>query len=274
MKLDQFLTAKEKDIHETFLQQGYIIIPLAQNPATHTFIIDDLRKDIFSAAKDILHLESSVSEQDFFDFTDRYLPVAKANELKLKLIALISKDGINHPALYHSVKEYLDLIVGNEVCMQRSLNMSIQLPKDESALLPLHTDVWSGNSPYEVVFWLPLVNCYKTKSMYVLPLKKSREVFQSFKDYQHLTAEELFLKLEKDMIFLDVPKNHAVIFSHSILHGNRVNLEKETRWTLNIRFKSVLSPLGTKNLGEAFLPINIKPLTRIGHQNLIPQIFR
>ena len=31
--------------------------------------------------------------------------------------------------------------------------VSIQLPDDDSSLLPVHTDAWAGNSPFEVVDW-------------------------------------------------------------------------------------------------------------------------
>ena len=53
--------------------------------------------------------------------------------------------------------------------MQQKINLSIQFPKDASSLLEVHADTWSGNSPFELVVWIPLVNCYKTKSMYILP---------------------------------------------------------------------------------------------------------
>ena len=51
------------------------------------------------------------------------------------------------------------------------INLSIQFPNDNSSLLPIHSDVWSGDSPYEINLWVPLVNCYKTKSMYILEQK-------------------------------------------------------------------------------------------------------
>ena len=53
--------------------------------------------------------------------------------------------------------------------IQRRLNLSVQLPGDDSALLPVHADVRNGDSPFEVVVWLPLVDCHGTKSMYLLP---------------------------------------------------------------------------------------------------------
>ena len=47
--------------------------------------------------------------------------------------------------------------------MQKRLNLSIQIPNDSSSLLPIHSDVWSGDSPYEINLWVPLVNCYQNK---------------------------------------------------------------------------------------------------------------
>ena len=43
------------------------------------------------------------------------------------------------------------MILGNELAMQIRINLSIQLPKDDSSLLPIHSDVWSGDSPFESV---------------------------------------------------------------------------------------------------------------------------
>ena len=45
--------------------------------------------------------------------------------------------------------------------MQKNLNLSIQCPNDNSSLLPIHFDVWSGDSPFEINLWVPLVDCYK-----------------------------------------------------------------------------------------------------------------
>ena len=42
----------------------------------------------------------------------------------------------------------LETIVGNELAMQLRVNLSIQLPGDDSSLLPLHSDVWSGDSQF------------------------------------------------------------------------------------------------------------------------------
>jgi hypothetical protein len=57
------------------------------------------------------------------------------------------------------------------------------------------------------------------------------------------------------------------------MHGNRVNTESETRWTMNCRFKSVLSPYADKKLGEFFEPITLRAMTRIGMDHELPTGF-
>ena len=74
----------------------------------------------------------------------------------------------------------LNKIIGNELVMQKNINLSIQLPKDESSLLPIHSDTWSGDSPFESVLWIPLVNCFKTKSMFILDSKVINKFNKSF----------------------------------------------------------------------------------------------
>ena len=63
----------------------------------------------------------------------------------------------------------LENIIGNELAMQNNINLSIHT-KDENSLLPIHSDTWSEIT-FESVLWLPLVNCYKTKSMFILNSK-------------------------------------------------------------------------------------------------------
>ena len=68
--------------------------------------------------------------------------------------------------------------------MQNNINLSIQFPNDNSSLLPIHSDVWSGDSPYELNLWIPLVNCFKTKSMYILEKKNEKLLDEIKKKYQ------------------------------------------------------------------------------------------
>ena len=151
------------------------------------------------------------------------------------------------------------------MAMQRGLNLSIQLPGDESSLLPAHSDIWSGNSPFEAVFWLPLVDCYRTRSMYLLARPLSEEVLAHFSRYSNLTATEFFREIEPMVTWVEVKQGEGLIFWHGLVHGNEINREPLTRWSMNIRFKGLLSPYGDKEIGESFFPIAVRPLTRLGY---------
>ena len=148
--------------------------------------------------------------------------------------------------------------------MQKNINLSIQFPNDNSSLLPIHSDVWSGDSPYEINLWVPLVNCYKTKSMYILEQKKYADFKKKMQKKKISSSEDIF-KLVKDKVrWLNVDYGKFLIFNQSLPHGNIVNIENETRWSMNCRFKSFFSPYGDKKVGEFFLPITTRAISEIG----------
>ena len=154
--------------------------------------------------------------------------------------------------------------------MQQKINLSIQLPKDSSSLLPLHSDTWSGDSPFETVVWLPLVDCYKTKTMYIIPPNKMRVVNEKIK--KKVSTDALFSKIKKHVHWIDIKYGQMLIFNQNLPHGNVVNKENETRWSFNCRFKSIFAPYGDKKIGEFFEPITLKPASKIGMIYKYPKI--
>jgi sporadic carbohydrate cluster 2OG-Fe(II) oxygenase len=148
--------------------------------------------------------------------------------------------------------------------MQKNINLSIQYPKDSNSLLPIHSDVWSGDSSFEINLWLPLVNCYGTKSMYILEQKHNKSFLEFMKKNNLSSSKEIFKVLKNKVKWLKLDYGEFLIFNQSLPHGNVVNLEKETRWSMNCRFKSFFSPYGDKKIGEFFLPITTRAITEVG----------
>ena len=95
------------------------------------------------------------------------MSLEELNDVRLKLIKSINSDKKFRVSYFELAKTQLKNIIGNELAMQKNINISIQLPQDESSLLPIHSDTWSGDSPFEAVLWVPMVNCFKTKSMFL-----------------------------------------------------------------------------------------------------------
>ncbi len=223
--------------------------------------------------QDISEKEVGVSsDSNIFNHFHNYIDKKNINHARLNIIKNINKipDFRNH---YYSLSKFLlETIVGNELSMQLRINMSIQMPYDETSILPIHSDTWAGDSPYEVVIWVPFVDCFKTKSMFILPQNKTENLDNFIKEKQDKTSVDLMKKIEKDIIYLDIPYGYVLVFNQSLPHGNTLNLEDETRFSMNCRFKSVFSPYGDKKLGEFFEPITLKAASMVGMNYKLPKI--
>ena len=150
--------------------------------------------------------------------------------------------------------------------MQLRTNLSIQIPNDNSSLLPIHADTWSGDSPFETVVWIPFVNCYNTKSMFILNPLETEKLMKNFNDNFNKSSDEIYNSIKHKLKWIDIKFGEVLIFNQSLPHGNVVNNESETRWSMNVRFKGIFTPYGDKKIGEFFEPINLKAASIIGMQ--------
>jgi sporadic carbohydrate cluster 2OG-Fe(II) oxygenase len=108
--------------------------------------------------------------------------------------------------------------------------------------------------------------------MYLLPPEANRQLNQEFKEKARGSSEELFRAIESEIVWLEVPYGHVLVFDQGLPHGNRVNKESETRWSMNCRFKGVFTPYGDKKIGEFFEPITLRAVSRIGMSYRLPEI--
>ena len=76
-----------------------------------------------------------------------------------------------------------------------------------------------------------------------------------------------------ELRFLDIPYGHVLLFTHTLMHGNRLNREKTARWSINVRFKGLFTPYSDKQLGDFFDPVSLRPATRIGMSYRLPSGF-
>ena len=112
----------------------------------------------------------------FLNNVHKIIKIKNLNDVRLNILNSINSSSEFHK-YFEVSKNLLFSLVGNELAMQTRVNLSIQLPDDSSSLLPVHSDIWSGDSPFEVVVWIPLVNCYSSKTMYILKPKNYKKKF-------------------------------------------------------------------------------------------------
>lgn len=261
-----FLDEDERRLGERFLDRGYAIAPAEDSRALHA-----LQGHLTASAAQHLGLAVGDDATSFLDTIHRHVGPTQLNALRLACITRLNAAPWARAAYFRLARRAIETLVGNELAMQLRLNLSIQLPADESSLLPLHADVWNGDSPYEVVVWVPLVDCHATKSMFILPAAANSVWEPRMAEFR--TTEELYRAVEPDLEFLTVKFGEVLVFSQNLMHGNRVNAEGTTRWSMNCRFKSVLSPYADKRLGEFFEPVTLKPATRLGNEYRLPEGF-
>jgi len=262
-----FLSAEEVDLSQRFIRDGYLVLP-----AENLSCLNGIRGLVASLAAESVGISEVLSVDSFLNFFGSKISASELNSVRVRVINAIIQTATFRPALYHIAKKVLGTLVGNELVMQRGVGLSVQLPGDRSSLLNVHADSWSGDSPYEVVLWVPLVDCYSTKSMFILPPEPAKDVVNNFSFYQRMTNSEFFDAIKKDVEFLTVPYGHVLLFNQNLPHGNRVNEEETTRWSLNCRFKSIFSPYADKRIGEFFLPITMRALTRVGMAHKYPRV--
>lgn len=253
-----YLSTEEITATERFLEDGYIITDVEDMNS-----LAEIRAKVIALVADCIG-EKIGPDRDVLNVLHEFIDVENLNDVRVDLIQKINNDQWLVERYFKLVRLTLELLVGNELAMQRQVNLSIQLPGDASSLLPVHADVWSGDSPFEVVVWLPLVDCYGTKSMFLLPPVYANTFHQQFSQYEGKSSEHLYRAIESDLVWIDIPYGKVLVFNQNLPHGNRVNEEAETRWSMNCRFKSIYSPYGDKKLGEFFVPVTIRAASRVG----------
>ena len=108
--------------------------------------------------------------------------------------------------------------------------------------------------------------------MYLLPPEADRLLQEEFGHYAGRSSEELFRRIEDEVTWIEIKAGEVLIFNQNLPHGNRVNQESETRWSMNCRFKGIFTPYGDKKIGEFFEPITLKAASRIGMSYRFPKL--
>ena len=113
---------------------------------------------------------------------------------------------------------YVYYLIGQDLAIQRKLNVSIQMPGDKNSVLDFHQDYRSGDSVFQKVIWIPLTNSYSSNSMYM-------------QDHNGSNYEPI-----------NINKGEVLIFDPNTKHGNICNETSHSRVSINVRIKNWFTP--------------------------------
>ena len=108
--------------------------------------------------------------------------------------------------------------------------------------------------------------------MFILPARKYKRIAKIFQSSNFKNSSELFPKIKNDVTWLKINYGQVLIFNQCLPHGNLTNKEKDTRWSMNCRFKGIFTPYGDKKLGEFFEPISLKAASKFAMKYKLPKI--
>ncbi len=262
-----FASKIEKKISNDFEKKGYIVQDVSDVKS-----LEKIKKILIDSINKRAKIKNKLEPNKLLDLFHKKINRTNLNSIRLDIIKDLNNNKKLKELYYLISKPFLDILVGNELAMQTRINLSIQLPNDKSSLLPVHSDVWSGDSAFEIVVWLPLVNCYKTKSMYILNPSKLKKVNSIIYKNKKNSSEKLYQFIKKDINWININYGQVLLFNQTLPHGNRINKEMETRWSFNCRFKGIFTPYRDKKIGEFFEPITMKKISEIAVNYSLPKI--
>jgi sporadic carbohydrate cluster 2OG-Fe(II) oxygenase len=163
------------------------------------------------------------------------------NFLRLKIFKKINSNTQVYDKLWDIGGVQISKLLGPDVLVQTKINLSIQMPNDVSSTLGMHSDCWSGDSPYQINLWIPLTNCFSSNSMFLFDFNRTKLVISDL--YKNLDEPnfELSNYIKQDD-FLDMRVGEFLIFNPGLLHGNVINRTESTRVSINVRYKSLFTP--------------------------------
>jgi sporadic carbohydrate cluster 2OG-Fe(II) oxygenase len=242
---------------DEFEARGFVVVP-AVDPST----LDRMRASVRDFAYEILGVSSGRIVGDDLDrLHEHVLAGDAANTFRMALTNVMTERLDVGLDVFTAFEPHLAQLVGVDVLVQRAPNVVFQPPGDPRPT-ELHRDA-PANSPYEVVVWLPLVDCAGTKSMYLLDELASREALAFHR--AHPDDSEGFQRyLDEVAELMVVPYGSALLFWPGLFHGSLVNREVDSRLSINIRYKNLFAPLGMKDPFRYFRVLRTSPLTRLG----------
>ena len=241
----------EKELLE-FKEEGFCIIE-NQDLKAHELLKETLCKSIDVSDMDLGNIHHLINKSDI-------------NNSRLKAFSSVNSLELKSELYFKQAEKFLIKLLGPDISIQNKLNLSIQLPFDDSSLLPLHTDTIAGQSVFEVVLWIPFTKCFDQNSMYIIPMEKSMEMMSKIGQYGSLGMKKLEDDYKEFKKFIQIMPNQVLIFSPTLFHGNVLNSTSQTRVSLNCRFKNIFapeSPNPERRLGTFYQVFRTSPLTQI-----------
>ncbi len=192
------------------------------------------------------------------------------NEVRVNAYNLINSFPNLHDLCFSLINNQINTLLGPDLAVQAKVNLSIVPPHDKSSIIPLHSDINTGESIHQIVSWIPLTKCYSSNSIFITDLKESLKLHRNLADFNKPNQPTISDYSEKNLKpkYLNLDTSQNLIFTPLIYHGSNPNLTNDTRVSLNYRLKNLYSPYlhhdcEGKSLSTFYKKYKISKLTEV-----------
>ena len=250
------------NINKSLFEVGSQIIESSSIDKLH-----ELRQSIFETICAEFQIDEKNPEIGLNSFHKlvKNLDDTELNQKRVNVIQKISNDKKLVELIYSSFEKDIEELLGKDLLVQKTINLVIQTPNDLNPTIP-HRDA-PPNSYFELVIWIPLVNCRDTKSMYTVNLKSAKIALEEL-DKNPNDWEKFLNKIKDKKNFTNIKFGQALFFLPYVFHGSEINKTDETRFSLNIRFKALFTPSGKKFPLHFFRLFKISQLTKLALEKI------
>ena len=195
--------------------------------------VDTFKNWFIQSITNSMKLNSSMDLSLLHEFVN----VSQVNRCRIDAFNFINGKSWSQMLKTSSAFKNIQLLLGPDLAIQRKINLSIHMPNDKTAVLPIHSDSDSGDTPFQLNLWIPLTDCRGSNSMQIYPLEETYKYYDSFAS-GHINKN---LQYNQDYS-INIDYGSYLLFPPCILHGNVENTSPYTRISLNVRIRSLLSP--------------------------------
>jgi len=230
-----------QDVISDFLVRGY-----AKLTYERRFEIDTLSSYLVEKTNNYLQKQGLGEHIDSLDKLHLCVNDKSLNDLRMYLItSLNERKNTNNLLIDSAISSHIENILGNDLLIQKHVNLVLQRPEDPD-ISETHRD-FPGNSAFELVVWVPLVDCDEKMSLYLIDKELSLFYTNHLRKTKGRDWSRIKKEIETKATTVPVRYGEVLIFMTPLFHGSRVNKSESTRVSLNFRMKSLFSPAGLKD---------------------------
>lgn len=249
---------------ENFAKDGYVVLDYYE-----TIYLEEFKQIILDKLRLILE-NQDITLETFHKFV---IDDEQKINIQYQLNKMIWDEGLHEQIIKDNINIYYELI-GKDLDIQTQPYLRIARPNCPQDNIGFHRDTFYGSSAYELSSVIPLVNLNEKSALQIEPYSHNKSSIpytkvesQTIKkgDKKSQLGFQYAPKIiDKDYKINAIPIplkfKQILAFGLGTIHGQEVNTDSITRWSLDVRVKNSFISSSTKD--SYYKPFTLSPVAQ------------